>query len=126
MADKKKKKSGPTLSGKYKVSGKKPTGKDIEAQAIADIQAEYNFVGDNWNVNPYIKGSGYKGPTGKLQGGINTYGIKAGYNPTTNTFIRARGSMGPKGENKQGGVEAGFTWKHGGLVIKDKQYLKGK
>jgi len=126
MADKKKNKSGPTISGKFNVSGKKPTGKDIAAQAMADIEAGYNLVGDNYSVRPYIRGSGYKGPKGKLQGGINTYGIQGEWRPTENTFIRARGRMSPKGENKQGGIEAGFTWKEGGLVIKDKQYLKGK
>ena len=121
-----KKKKGLDVSGRVNVSGKKLTGKDIAAQAMAAIEAGYNFVGDNWNVRPSIRGSGYKGPKGKLQGGINTYGIQGEWRPTENTFIRARGRMSPKGENKQGGIEAGFTWKEGGLVIKDKQYLKGK
>ena len=98
----------------------------MELKQSTDIQAEYNLVGDNWNVKPSIKGSIYKGPTGKPQGGIKTYSIEGEWRPTENTVIRARGSMSPKGENKQGGIEAGFTWKEGGLVIKDKQYLKGK
>lgn len=129
MSDKKKKKSGATLSGRYRVSGKKPSAKDIAAQAMADIEAGYNFVGDNWNVRPYARGSASKGSKGKLQGGINTYGIQGEWRPTENTFIRARGSMSPKGENKQGGIEAGVTFKKGGKVKKcrmDGIALRGK
>ena len=128
MTDKKKKKSGATLSGRYKVSGNN-TGKEIAAQAMAAIQAGYNVVGDNWNVKPSIKSSVYKGSKGKLQGGINTYNIEGEWHPTENTVIRAKGSMGPKGENKQGGIEAGVTFKEGGKVKKcrmDGIALRGK
>lgn len=121
-----KKKKGLDVSGRVNVSGKKPTGKDIAAQAMADIQAGYNLVGDNWNVRPSIKGSVHKGPKGKPQGGINTYGIEGEWYPSENTIIKAAASTDPKRRNKKAMIEAGFTWKEGGLVIKDKQYLKGK
>ena len=126
MSDKKKKKSGATLSGGYKVSGGKVPSKDIAAQIRADIRAGINLEGDNYFVEPYVSGSAYKGPKGKPRAGINRYGIQGEIRPTENTFIRARGSMGRKGDNKRGGIEAGFTFKEGGIVIKDRQYLKGK
>ena len=129
VADKKKKKSGPTISGGYKVSGGKVPGKDIAAQAMADIRAGINLEGDNYFVEPYVSGSAYKGSKGKLQGGIDRYGIQGEWRPTENTFIRARGSMSPKGENKQGGIEAGVTFKKGGKVKKcrmDGIALRGK
>ena len=129
VADKKKKKSGPTISGGYKVSGGKVPGKDIAAQAMADIRAGINLEGDNYFVEPYVSGSAYKGPKGKPRAGINRYGIQGEYRPTENTFIRARGSMSPKGENKQGGIEAGVTFKKGGKVKKcrmDGIALRGK
>jgi len=126
MSDKKKKKSGATLSGRYRVSGKKPSAKDIAAQIRADIRAGINLEGDNYFVEPYVSGSAYKGPKGKPRAGINRYGIQGEIRPTENTFIRARGSMGPKGDNKRGGIEAGVTFKEGGMIIKDRQYLKGK
>ena len=129
MSDKKKKKSGATLSGRYRVSGKKPSAKDIAAQIRADIRAGINLEGDNYFVEPYVSGSAYKGPKGKPRAGINRYGIQGEYRPTENTFIRARGSMSPKGENKQGGIEAGVTFKKGGMVKKcrmDGIALRGK
>tara|TARA_B110000967_G_C18863179_1_gene551211 strand:- start:536 stop:949 length:414 start_codon:yes stop_codon:yes gene_type:complete len=129
MSDKKKKKSSATLSGRYRVSGKKPSAKDIAAQIRADIRAGINLEGDNYFVEPYVSGSAYKGPKGKPRAGINRYGIQGEYRPTENTFIRARGSMSPKGENKQGGIEAGVTFKKGGKVKKcrmDGIALRGK
>ena len=129
MSDKKKKKSGATLSGGYKVSGGKVPSKDIAAQIRADIRAGINLEGDNYFVEPYVSGSAYKGPKGKPRAGINRYGIQGEYRPTENTFIRARGSMSPKGENKQGGIEAGVTFKKGGKVKKcrmDGIALRGK
>ena len=129
VSDKKKKKSGATLSGRYRVSGKKPSAKDIAAQIRADIRAGINLEGDNYFVEPYVSGSAYKGPKGKPRAGINRYGIQGEYRPTENTFIRARGSMSPKGENKQGGIEAGVTFKKGGKVKKcrmDGIALRGK
>ena len=126
MTDKKKKKSGATLSGGYKVSGGKVPSKDIAAQIRADIRAGINLEGDNYFVEPYVSGSAYKGPKGKPRTSVDRMGFNAEYKPSKNTFIRARGSMGRKGDNKRGGIEAGFTFKEGGIVIKDRQYLKGK
>jgi len=129
MAGKKKNKLSPTLSGRYKVSGGKLSDKDIAAQIRADIRAGINLKGGNYFVEPYVSGSAYKGPKGKPQGGINRYGVQGEYRPTENTFIRARGSMSPKGENKQGRIEAGVTFKKGGAVKKcrmDGIALRGK
>ena len=131
MADKKKKKnkSGPTISGKFNVSGKKLTGKDIAAQAMAEIEAGYNLVGDNYSVRPYIRGSGYKGSKGKPRTSVNRMGFEAKYNPTKNTFIRAGASTDPKRKNKKAMIEAGVTFKEGGAVKKcrmDGIALRGK
>ena len=128
MSDKKKKKNklSPTLSGRYKVSGGKLSDKDIAAQIRADIRAGLKLEGNNYSFEPYVRGSASKGPKGKPRTSVDRMGIEAEYNPTKNTFIRARGSMSPKGENKQGGIEAGVTFKEGGMVIVDRQYLKGK
>ena len=129
MSDKKKNKLSPTLSGRYEASGKKSNKKDIAAQIRADIRAGLKLEGNNYSFEPYVRGSASKGPKGKPQGGINRYGVQGEYRPTENTFIRARGSMSPKGENKQGRIEAGVTFKKGGAVKKcrmDGIALRGK
>ena len=129
MTDKKKKKSGPTISGGYKVSGGKVPGKDIAAQAIADIKAGYNFVGDNWNVRPYVSGSASKGSKGKLRTSVDRAGVEGEIRPSDNTSVKAGASMGRGGEDKRGRIEATYyhNWlggKKGGLVKKKKRSMK--
>ena len=39
---------------------------------------------------------------------------------------RAGASTDPRRKNKKALIEAGFTFKEGGMIIKNRQYLKGK
>tara|TARA_R100000541_G_scaffold3433_1_gene10710 strand:+ start:137 stop:523 length:387 start_codon:yes stop_codon:yes gene_type:complete len=128
MSDKKKKKNklSPTLSGRYKVSGGKLSDKDIAAQIRADIRAGLKLEGNNYSFEPYVRGSASKGPKGKPRTSVDRMGVEAEYKPTKDSFIRARGSTNPKRTNKHFGIEAGVTFKEGGMIIKDRQYLKGK
>ena len=144
MADKKKKKlnikeaideSGLRFSGDYHADQDRISGTG---------RAGLNFAGDNYYINPYVEASGYKGKKGKPQARINRYGIKGEIRPAKNLIFTAEASTDPKGEDKKATLEATYShnWfggkkgglvkkkkrsmKEGGMIIKDRQYLKGK
>jgi hypothetical protein len=115
VADKKKK--GLGVSGGYRANQKGIGGGG---------RVEYVIKNGKVTTVPYIEASGYKGKKGKPRTSVDRMGFETEYKPTKNSFIRAKGSTNPKRTSKQFGIEAGLTFKEGGMIIKDRQYLKGK
>jgi len=116
MSDKKKK--GFNFSGGYRAN-----------QDGIGSSGTVEFVYKNGKVIavPYVSGSASKSfKKGKPRTAVDRYGFKAEIKPTKDSFIRAAASTDPKGKDKKALLEAGFTFKEGGMIIKDRQYLKGK
>ena len=116
MSDKKKK--GFDFSGGYRAN-----------QDGIGSSGRVEFVYEDGKVRavPYVSGSAFKSfKKGKPRTAVDRMGVDAEYKPTKNSFIRAAASTDPKGKDKKALLEAGFTFKEGGMIIKDRQYLKGK
>ena len=115
MSDKKKK--GLGVSGGYRANQEGIGGGG---------RVEYVIKNGKVTTVPYIEASGYKGKKGKPRTSVDRMGFDAEYKPTKNSFIRAGASTDPRRKNKKALIEAGFTFKEGGMIIKNRQYLKGK
>ena len=115
MSDKKKK--GLGVSGGYRANQEGIGGGG---------RVEYVIKNGKVTAVPYMEASGYKGKKGKPRTSVDRMGVDAEIKPTKDSFIRAGASTDPKRRNKEARIEAGFTFKEGGMVIKDRQYLKGK
>tara|TARA_R110000787_G_scaffold132455_1_gene244643 strand:- start:436 stop:816 length:381 start_codon:yes stop_codon:yes gene_type:complete len=109
--------SGLKLYGGYSANQNRISG---------DGRVEYVYKNGKFKAVPYIEASGYKGKKGKARTSVDRTGVNAEYKPTKDSYIRAGASTDPKGTNKQFGLEVGGTFKEGGMIIKDRQYLKGK
>jgi len=116
MGDKKKK--GLGVSGGYHANQKGIGGSG---------RVEYVIKNEKVTAIPYVSGSASKSfKKGKPRASVDRIGVDAEYKPTKDSFIKFKGSTNPKRTNKQLGLEAGFTFKEGGMIIRDRQYLKGK
>tara|TARA_R100000541_G_scaffold40241_1_gene47869 strand:+ start:354 stop:704 length:351 start_codon:yes stop_codon:yes gene_type:complete len=116
MSDKKKK--GLGVSGGYRANQEGIGGGG---------RVEYVIKNGKVTTVPYVSGSASKSfKEGKPRTSVDRMGFDAEYKPTKNSFIRAGASTDPRRKNKKALIEAGFTFKKGGMIIKDRQYLKGK
>jgi hypothetical protein len=113
----KKKKKGLGVSGGYRANQEGIGGGG---------RVEYVIKNGKVTAVPYMEASGYKGKKGKPRTSVDRMGFDAEYKPTKDSFIRAGASTDPKRRNKKATIEAGFTFKEGGMIIKDRNYLKGK
>ena len=119
MSDKKKK--GFDFSGGYRAN---------QDGIGSSGTVEYVYKNGKVIAVPYVRGSASKSfKKGKPHTAVDRMGVDAEYKPTKNSFIRAAASTDPKGKNKKGRIEAGFTFKEGGMVKKcrmDGIALRGK